>query len=115
MLNIEDCDSILDCGCGSGLLSTELIRRKKDTAKLCLSDITMQMLLRAKHRINTMLRTPFSQEYLTMDSYDAAEVFEPETFSSMNIEFHKANNEDLECFEDGSFDRVIGNLCLHVV
>ena len=57
-LELENAGSILDCGCGSGLNSTELIRRKNSKAQLCLSDLSEGMLNRAKYRISTFISDP---------------------------------------------------------
>jgi len=51
MLKIETVSSILDCACGSGLLSTEILRRKNNQSELYVSDITPEMLIRAKFRV----------------------------------------------------------------
>ena len=50
-MNIENGYSILDCGCGSGLLTSEILRRKRKDAKLFGSDLTPEMIKRAKYRV----------------------------------------------------------------
>ncbi len=102
MLNVEKATSILDCGCGSGLLAIEMIRRKADGAKSCGSDLTESMLNRAKYRTKTFLSNPLSNKYITMEGYDEKVITEDiELFKTVDHSYHMANNETLECFADG--------------
>lgn len=44
MVKIEDCDKIIEVGCGGSYLIPHMLIRKKPTAELHISDISTQML-----------------------------------------------------------------------
>ena len=59
-LNIESAKNILECGCGSGITSIELLRRKSQESSLYLSDFSNKMLSLSKYRFTSFLKNPES-------------------------------------------------------
>lgn len=64
MLKIERFDSIIEVGCGPSLLMPHLLSRKKDTAKLHLSDLSGEMVSLSIQRMEKFLANPYKNHTL---------------------------------------------------
>lgn len=63
MVKVEDCDKIIEVGCGGSYLIPHVLSRKKPSAELHISDISTQMLGFTKQKIDRFIANPLSNIY----------------------------------------------------
>ena len=118
VLDMYAARSILDCACGSGIVSINILRRKSRNARLALSDFSPEMIARSRYRIYSFITDPLGQEQNTISKFSEdpeGNKIDEEPFTTNNLSFHIADNQDLACFKDDEFDRVFAGLSLQIV
>lgn len=114
MVKIEDCDKILEVGCGGSYLLTHILQRKKNSAEIHLTDFSEQMLAYTLHKLDKFVAHPHQNIY---DIDQAPKPFEQKSklFEQFNLYVSQANSTELTALGNDYFDCYIANLVIHSV
>lgn len=111
MVRLEQCDKIIEIGCGTSFLLPHMLQRKKTTAQLQVTDLSEQMLSYTQQRVERMISNPLQNLY---DSKEAPKPFGSQAvvFDKLNLTISQVNSMDLSKFQNDSFDCYISNLVM---
>lgn len=92
---------------------THILNRKKQSAKLTITDFSKEMLAFAAAKAKSLLQDPFSNLYAIKSD---VEKFDADlTFDKLNLSIKCLNAENLSGIPDGSVDAYLASLVLQLV
>lgn len=130
LVNVSEAESILEVGCGDGLLSTEICLLKPEESKFYCSDLSVNMCKRAfsnMSKLAELMNEPLgvlnyrkkilkNNEELNIEEINLAETENNSCeIKLFNWEVIQADNENLRAFGDETIDAYIASLSLNIV